>query len=237
MTEVSTKLFRLDLDYFKENFLNQETWGQKHLLYENSTIQVTLEQDRIETSAKELSFYLNVKIIDAGYFERMFGVVGNENWYWYNDGSSRFEIPIEHEEYTVENFVKKVYGEFKYALKSALYAYDTTPLMAKIRKLRNVYSDKVEKEATDIYQKSRATKIKDVISKNVFVHEYLKKDKYITELNDKIRNIETKLRYALMEKDTELFCDILGLEYKQDEEIEKYYEAVAAAKELLNENS
>ena len=29
MTQVSTTLFRLNLDYFRKNFLNQKTWGEK----------------------------------------------------------------------------------------------------------------------------------------------------------------------------------------------------------------
>lgn len=231
MNNVSTKLFKLDLAYFKNNFLNQKTWGQKHLLYENSTIRVEIENHVIDTSNKKLGFSVKVKIVDKKYFKEKFD---NNGGGWDDNSSSSFYIPIDHEEYTPEVFVKKVFEAFKSAYKDVLYWYkDEMPIQKEFKKhLDDIYK-KLVKEGKTIYKSSKADVLKEYITEERFVSYYVNDNKKYKEQSSLKYKLETNSREVLMEKDVKLFCDILGLDYTPAEEIERYQNAEEEVKGCL----
>lgn len=233
MTQVSTKLFRLDLGYFRKNFLNQETWGENHLLYENSTIRVELQQYSIITSEQELHFRVKVKVIDDTYFTETFGTEGNISG---RSGDSGFTVPINNKEYTEEVFVKQVYGAFKAAYSGAygcFWGYRQTAIISQIQKKRANLTGILRVKAKAIYIKEQADEIKKYINEETFVNHYLSKNETYKEIREIESGLDNNAARYLAEKDTKLFCDFIGLEYTPAEEIEKYEKLLETAKDYL----
>lgn len=233
MTQVSTTLFRLNLDYFRKNFLNQKTWGEKHVIYENSTIRVIFHQYLINTADQQLLFQVIVKIIDPEYFVKTFGMsekgLGRE-------GDAAFSVPIDNKEYTDEVFVKRVYGAFKDAFSGSwgcLYRYKTTAVTVALENETEKLKTALKKEAKVIYKKEKAKGIKQYITEAVFSEYYIKENEFYKKLRDVCNGLENNAQDYLGEKDTKLFCDFLGLKYTPSSDIEKYKKYLEMAKELL----
>lgn len=232
MNKVSTKLFRLDLDYFKKNFLNRKEWGKTHLLYENSTIKVELEQNVIVTSDNELGFKVRVLIVDNEYFKTTFG--STHEYGYLGSGINTFFIPIDHDDYTPEVFVKKVYGAFKEAYESAMGSYRNTTLTKKFNKFYQAEKAKAREVARQLYKKSRSTIFKELFDESDFVGKYINNQDRLNHFDNLHWWLGYYAHHIQAEKDTKLFCDILGLEYKPNNDIEKYHKKEQEARDILN---
>lgn len=233
MTQVSTKLFRLDLGYFRKNFLNQETWGEKHLLYENSTIEVHFQQHSIVTSEQQLRFEVTVKIIDKTYFVENFGMPNDSRTL---SATSSFFVPIDNKEFTDEVFVRKVYGAFKEAFSGywgCFYSYKSTTISNKLKEQREKISGTLNEQAKVIYDNEQAPMIKKFISETRFCSEYKRDNEIIANISKVENGLESNVIKYVCEKDDKLFCDFLGLGYQPSSDIETYKKYLELAGKIL----